>query len=390
MEEEGIPSERIMKELEERTRYDYTYDSGRILGSMISKPHRFAVEVYNKYLERNLGDPGLCPGVAELEKEAIMLIGSLLHHPNATGNIVTGGTEANLMAMTIARNMRADVSKPAIVMPKSAHVSFDKASCLLRLRKVKVGLDNKFKMNVTELRKSITKDTVAIVAVAGTTALGVVDPIEEISEVAEENHIYLHVDAAFGGFVLPFLSEIGYETPRFDFTLKGVSSMTTDPHKMGFCPIPSGGILFRKKNYIKYNSVKVPYLAGGIATQGTVVGTRSGASACAVWALLRHLGRKGFREIVKHCMSLTDYLAEKIRHLEGVELTIPPTLNIIGIRSKEHAIRSIWKNLREKRWAVGGLKESLRIVVLPHIQREHIDAFLGDLQAVLRDLGTNS
>jgi tyrosine decarboxylase/aspartate 1-decarboxylase len=386
LEEEGIPAERILKELEERTRDDYTYDSGRILGSMISKPHKFALEVYQKYLQRNLGDPGLCPGVAELEKEAIILIGALLHHPHATGNIVTGGTEANLIAMAVARNMRNEVTKPTVILPKSAHVSFDKASSLLRLHKVKVGLDNSFKMNVNELRKSITKNTVAIVAVAGTTALGVVDPIEEISEIAEENHIYLHIDAAFGGFVLPFLSELGYETPSFDFKLKGVSSITTDPHKMGFCPIPSGGILFKKPNYIKYNSVRVPYLAGGIATQGTIVGTRSGASACAIWALLRHLGRKGFKDIVKNCMSLTNYLVERIDHLEGVELTIPPTLNIVGIKSKEHSIRSIWNKLRERRWAVGGLKESLRIVVLPHILREHIDAFLGDLEAVLHEL----
>jgi tyrosine decarboxylase/aspartate 1-decarboxylase len=386
LDEEGIPTEKILTELEERTRDDYTYDSGRILGSMISKPHKFAVQVYQKYLEKNLGDPGLCPGVAELEKEAIALIGSILHHPNAAGNIVTGGTEANLIAMAVARNMRSKVDKPSIIIPKSAHVSFDKASSLLRLREVKVDLDSSFKMNVNEMKKSITKDTVAIVAVAGTTALGVVDPIEEISEIAEENHIPLHVDAAFGGFVLPFLSELGYETPLFDFKVKGVTSITADPHKMGFCPIPSGGILFRKQNYMKYNSVKVPYLAGGIATQGTIVGTRSGASACAIWALMKHLGRKGFREIVKNCMSLTDYLVKGIGPIDGVEVTIPPILNIIGIKSKEYTIRSIWTKLRERKWALGGLKDSLRIVVLPHIQREHIDAFLSDLESVLHEL----
>jgi tyrosine decarboxylase/aspartate 1-decarboxylase len=387
LEEQGIPADRLLQELEERTKSDYTYDSGRILGSMISKPHRFAAEVYAKYLERNLGDPGLCPGVAEIEKEAIRIIGSLLHHPNASGNIVTGGTEANLIAMAVARNMREDVKRPAIIIPKSAHVSFDKAASLLRLQKTKVGLNKFFQMNVDELKRSITSDTVAIAAVAGTTVLGVVDPIKEISEIASDNGVYLHIDAAFGGFVLPFLKELGYNTPEFDFKLKGVSSMTTDPHKMGFCPIPSGAILFRKESYIRYNSVKVPYLAGGIATQGTIVGTRSGASACAVWALLKHLGREGFRESVKHCMELTHYLAERIENLNGIELTVQPTLNIIGIKSKQYSIRSIWKKLRERRWAVGGLKGSLRVVILPHIQRDHVDAFLADLKGILNELG---
>nr|MDO8133435.1 tyrosine decarboxylase MfnA [Candidatus Njordarchaeum guaymaensis] len=387
MEEQGIPAERILKELEDRTEHDFSYDSGRILGSMISKPHKFAVEVYSKYIEKNLGDPGLCPGVATIEKEAIRMIGSLLHHPSASGNIVTGGTEANLIAMAVARNMRRSVAKPTVILPKSAHVSFDKAGCLLRLRTVKVGLTDSFQTDASELRKSITRDTVAIVSVAGTTALGVVDPIKEISEIAEENHTYLHIDAAFGGFVLPFLRELGYKAPEFDFELKGVSSITADPHKMGLCPIPSGGILFRKRNYIKFNAVKVPYLAGGIATQGTIVSTRSGASACGVWALMKHLGREGFRSVVKHCMELTHYLAGEIERLDGVELAVPPTVNIIGVKSKKYSIRSIWKRLRERRWAVGGLKGSLRIVILPHIQREHVDAFLEDLKLVLKELG---
>jgi tyrosine decarboxylase/aspartate 1-decarboxylase len=288
--------------------------------------------------------------------------------------------------MAVARNMRNDVKRPTILLPTSAHVSFDKAASLLCLQKTKIGLTKSFQMDVKELKKSITSDTVAIVAVAGTTVLGVVDPIEEISEIALDNSIYLHIDAAFGGFVLPFLDEIGYKTPKFDFQLKGISSMTTDPTKMGFCPIPSGGILFRSRSYIKHNSVKVPYLAGGIATQGTIVGTRSGASACAVWALLKHLGRQGFRDAVKHCMDLTHYLTDKIESIKGVELIAQPTLNIVGIKSKRYSVRSIWKKLRERRWAVGGLKGSLRVVILPHIQTEHIDAFIQDFKEILQEM----
>jgi tyrosine decarboxylase/aspartate 1-decarboxylase len=288
--------------------------------------------------------------------------------------------------MAVARNMRVDIKRPAIIVSKSAHVSFDKAASLLHLQLTKVGLTKSFQLNVKELRESITGNTVALVAVAGTTVLGVVDPIEEISEIASDNGLHLHIDAAFGGFVLPFLSELGYHAPKFDFELKGVSSITIDPHKMGFCPIPSGGIIFRKQSYIKHNSVRVPYLAGGIATQGTIVGTRSGASACAVWAILKHLGRQGFREAVKHCMELTHYLAERIETLDGVELTAQPMLNIVGIGSKRYSVRTIWKKLREKKWAVGGLKGTLRVVILPHVQREHIDAFLADLQEIINGL----
>lgn len=88
------------------------------------------------------------------------------------------------------------------------------------------------------MRKLISGNTVAVVGVAGTTELGRIDPVEELSEICLEEGIHLHVDAAFGGFIIPFLRETGAELPEFDFKLQGVSSITVDPHKMGLAPSP--------------------------------------------------------------------------------------------------------------------------------------------------------
>ena len=76
-------------------------------------------------------------------------------------------------------------------------------------------------------KNSITENTVAIVAIAGTTELGLIDPIEAISKIAKEHDIYLHVDAAFGGFSIPFLKLTGYDFPKFDFELESISAMET-------------------------------------------------------------------------------------------------------------------------------------------------------------------
>ena len=289
MPEKGLPKNMIIKELEAKLQRDFNYSSGKILCSMCTNPHSFAEQIYRKYLEKNLGDPSLFPASAELEQETIRMLGSLLSNPKVSGSIVSGGTEANIIALWIARNL-AKKDCGEVIVPVSAHYSFDKAADLLNLNLVKVKLNSHFQMDVKAAEKAITPRTVAIIGVAGTTGLGVVDPIPELSEIASAQNIYFHVDAAFGGFVLPFLQELGYKALDFDFRLPGVCSITVDPHKMGLAPIPAGGILFRDAAMTEAISTMVPYLAGEETKQPTILGTRSGASAVAVWALSKHSG----------------------------------------------------------------------------------------------------
>lgn len=103
LQEKGIPRKAVLRELRTRLGKDYTYDSGRILGSMCTSPHPFAKQTYARFFEKNLGDPD--PASTEIEREAVQMLGSLLSHPNAVGHIVSGGTEANILAMWTARNL---------------------------------------------------------------------------------------------------------------------------------------------------------------------------------------------------------------------------------------------------------------------------------------------
>ena len=97
--EKGLPQNIIRKMLEVKLQRDLNYSSGKILCSMCTNPHSFAKQIYRKYLEKNLGDPSLFPASAELEQEAIRMLGSLLSNPKASGSIVSGGTEANIIAL---------------------------------------------------------------------------------------------------------------------------------------------------------------------------------------------------------------------------------------------------------------------------------------------------
>lgn len=382
MQERGLPKNVVLKELRCRLKKDFSYASGKILGSMCTHSHGFAKQVYIRHLEKNLGDPGLFPATAKLERETIQMLGSLLSNNKASGNIVSGGTEANILAMWAARN-HTNKEHGEVIVPCSAHYSFDKATNLLGFKLVKVGLNERFQVDTEVVKKKVTSETVAVVGIAGTTGLGVVDPIRELSEIALAHDVYLHVDAAFGGFVLPFLKKLGFNIPEFDFQLPGVNSVAVDPHKMGLVPIPSGGILFRDNSVRQNMTTRVSYLAGGETEQATLLGTRVGASVVAAWALLKHLGKNGYRKIVERCMKLTLELAKEIQSISGVSLVTKPTMNVLGIKSDDMNVRTLAEKLRNKGWAVSLFAKHIRIVVMPHVKTSHIEAFLEDLKNIM-------
>lgn len=385
--EKGIPIQEVLNELETKLKEDLSFNSGKIIGSMCTNPHPIAKKAFCLYMDKNLGDPGLFPATARMEKEVIKALGTLLSNPNAVGHIVTGGTEANILALWAARNLfRQERERREVILPVSAHYSFDKAADLLGLKLVKIGLNQKFQMDLEEARKAISSKTLAIVGVAGTTSLGVVDPIPELSEMAEENNVYLHVDAAFGGFVLPFLKELGYDVPDFDFKLSGVSSITIDPHKMGLAPIPAGGILFRDNGLREAITMRVSYLAGGEMEQAVLTGTRAGAPLIAVWAVMRHLGWEGYRKIVRQCMFLTEKLVDAVNEIEGVDIVVPPVMNVVGLKSGIFDIKRIARELRLRGWAISLFPSHIRIVVMPHIREEHVESFIRDLKNIVRKM----
>lgn len=284
------------------------------------------------------------------------------------------------MAMRAARNL-TKIDDPEIIVPRSAHFSFKKAAEMLCLDLKMADLDEDYKMDVSSVEDLLSDKTVAIVGVAGTTELGKIDPISDLSRICLENDIYLHVDAAFGGYSIPFLKDVGYDLPEFDFSLPGVSSITIDPHKMGLAPIPTGGILFRERKYLEVMAIETPYLTEDL--QSTVVGTRTGAATAATWALLKYHGREGYQEVSKKCMEITNILADGVKKA-GFELVTRPELNIVAFSSSEIPVEEIALRLEDRGWAVSlaSYPKAIRIIVMPHLKLEHIEAFIDDLRQI--------
>jgi len=366
----------VLSELRRVHQQDKAYDDGKILCSMCTKPHPIAEKAYQLYLSSNLGDPGLFPGSVQLEKEVITELSTLLHGENSVGFLVSGGTEANLLALFAARNM-AHINQPEVVLPQSAHFSFTKICNLLNLKPVYADLDSSFRVDLSSVEKCISKNTVAIVGTAGTAELGVVDAIEDLSEISLKHNVWLHVDAAFGGLVIPFLKDAKY---KFDFGFEAVKSITVDPHKMGMAAIPAGGIIFKDLKALDFIKTETPYLTDSF--QSTFVGTRSGASAASAWAVFRLLGMNGFEKVVNTCMKNTQLLSGGLKEA-GFNVIVDPSLNIIAFRSL-----SSTKKLAEKLWTKGWFVsyipryDCIRLVIMQHVKKRHTRAFLEDLERI--------
>ena len=374
MQQKGLSSKNIVDALKKIHQKDQSYENGKILCSMCTNPHPIAKKAYQIFLNSNLGDPGLSKGSAQLEKEVIKEMSTLLQCKNAIGFIVSGGTEANMLALLAARNM-AKVSQPEVILPQSAHFSFTKICNLLKIKPVYAPLDRSFQVDYSAVEKNVCENTVAIVGTAGTSELGVVDPINELSQIALKNNVWLHVDAAFGGLVIPFLKNDKF---NFDFALDAVKSMTIDPHKMGMAVIPAGGIIFRDSESLDFVKTETPYLTDDV--QYTFSGTRSGASVASAWAVFRFLGIDGFKKIVNSCMENTTVLSKGLRDA-GFYLVVEPTLNIVAFRSQKNT-KSLAEKLWEKGWFVSYVPryDCIRIVIMPHVKRRHALAFLEDVR----------
>ncbi|HPJ30939.1 MAG TPA: tyrosine decarboxylase MfnA [Methanothrix sp.] len=374
MRELGLSEEEIMIALRETRRKDLSYD--RIFSSMCTPPHPIALRAHQMFQETNLGDPGLFPGSAELEQEAVRMMAELLGHPGACGYLSTGGTESNIQAIRAARNAH-DFRDGNIIVPRSAHFSFDKIGDLLCLEIRKADLDDDLKVDVGCVEELIDEKTVSLVGIAGTTEFGQVDPIDRLAKLALDWGIHLHVDAAFGGFVLPFLRGDW----RWDFSVEGVTSITIDPHKMGMATIPGGGLLFRHPEDLERLAAYAPYLT--VARPKALTGTRSGAAAAAIWAVMNHLGRKGFAEVVDRCMQLSRRMVAGAREI-GVEPVIEPVMNVVTLRMDNP--EEVRADLLERRWRVSTTRSpgALRLILMPHSTSENVDLFLSDLEDVLR------
>ena len=285
-------------------------------------------------------------GTLSFEREAVRMMGSLLGAPDAVGVITTGGTESNLAALRLMRN-RGGRPTPEIVAPVTMHFSFRLGAELMGIRLVEVDVDDEtFAPRIEDVERSISADTVGLVCSAPAGSFGLLDPVEAFSDLAVRKGLPLHVDAAFGGFILPFMRDLGYEIPPFDFGLPGVTTMMTDGHKLGLLPVATGFFLSREAELFET-----------IPTERTLIHTTSstkpGSRAATAWATFRHLGREGYRRSTAHVLALRDRIVDGVTAVPGVSVIAPPLISVVAFTSDSIDLHDVHELMAEEGWGQG-------------------------------------
>jgi tyrosine decarboxylase/aspartate 1-decarboxylase len=338
----------------------------RVLSSMCTKPHPAARSAATRFLATNPGDPASYPTIATLEREAIEYLGEITELRDPHGYIASGGTEANIQAVRAARNLaRGENRNTNVVAPESAHFSFRKAAGLLdvdlRLTPTRDG-----RADLSAIEAAVDEETVLVVGVAGTTEYGRVDPIPELTKIARSVDARTHLDAAWGGFLLPFADH------KWNFADTKIDSMTIDPHKTGQAAIPAGGFLVRDQTMLDALAVETPYLES--TSQASLTGTRSGAGVASTVAACEALWPEGYREHYERAQKNADWLSSELS-TRGFRV-VEPELPIVAAEIP----RQLFETLRDGKWRISRTgRRELRIVCMPHVTREILETFLADL-----------
>ena len=192
-----------------------------------------------------------------------------------------------------------------MVAPVTAHAAFDKAAQYFKIKLRKVPVDSSFRADLNAVKKAINSNTVVVIGSAPAFPHGVVDPIEEMSELARAKKIPFHTDACLGGFILPFARKLGYKVPKFDFNLPGVTSISVDTHKYGYAAKGTSVILYRNAKIRHHQFFTVTNWPGGMYFSPTFAGSRPGGLSAAAWAALVSIGEKGYLEAARRIIHQT-------------------------------------------------------------------------------------
>jgi sphinganine-1-phosphate aldolase len=346
---------------------------------------------YTMFFSENALNPTAFPSLKHMETEVVSMTAHLLGgDEHAVGSMTSGGTESILMAVKAAREWARSRGRggrtPEIVLPISAHPAFEKAAHYFGMKTVYVPLGEDLRVDMNKMRRAVNRRTVLLVGSAPQYPHGPVDPIEQIGALALKRGILCHVDACVGGFMLPFVRELGYPVPAFDLRVAGVTSMSVDLHKYAYAAKPASVVLYRSPELRKHQFFAYTGWPGGIYVSPTMTGSRPGGAIAAAWAIMHYLGHEGYLNIAREVMQARDKLKDGINAIDGLYILGEPSMSVMGMAARRPLdIYEIGDHMSERGWHMDRQQtpNSLHLT----INRAHIisaDAFLEDLREAVR------
>ncbi len=319
--------------------FGYVFGSGDPIGAL----GQFATAV----LHQNAAAWRSAPAGVTMERTVVDWLATAIGCPGFTGSLTLGGSSANLMGLCMARETRAPANQNGvrggvIYASTEAHMSIAKAAALLGLGYDAVHtipVDEAFRMRTEDLRQAIAADLdsgkfpTAIVASAGTTATGSIDPLSAIADIADEFGLWLHVDGAYGALASLAIPEAFRGMDR-------AQSLSLDPHKWLYQPTGCGCLLYRDPAAARrafshsgdYARALTSDPVEGFAFFEESIELSRPVRALTIWLSLRYYGLRGFQESIREDLHLAQVLAAAIDAEPRLERLAPVPLSAVCFR----------------------------------------------------------
>jgi sphinganine-1-phosphate aldolase len=388
--EQGRDKKEILNQMQEFRTQDTDWKSGKAFSLVyyVDDDHyKFLKEAHNTFFSENGLNPMAFKSLKEMERQTVrMTVNMFQGNEDCVGVLTSGGTESILMAVKTyrdrARKLKPWILRPEIVVPESIHVAFNKACKYFDVKCKSVPVGDDFKVDVKKLKKAITRNTIMIGASAPQYPQGVIDDIPAIAAIAKKKGIPLHVDSCIGGYLLPWIKKIGYPVTDFDFSVDGVTSISTDIHKYGFGAKGASCLVYSSMDYMKYQFFVHTEWSGGVYASPSMPGTRPGGPIAAAWAAMMALGESGYLNEAKKIMETRDKFINGLNATPGVEVLGVPESSIVAWKTSDSAVSvfAVADQLEAKGWNVDRQQrpESIHQTISPH-HAPIIDHYLADI-----------
>jgi glutamate decarboxylase len=365
-----------------------------------------AFRLLNETANKNLVDEDEYPQTKRIERRCVNMLAHLFHAPaesNAVGTSTIGSSEAIMLA-GLSHKWRwkertGGKGVPNIVMSADIQVVWDKFARYFEVEPRIIPLEKgRYTLPVEEAIAACDENTICVVGVLGTTFTGAFDPIKELNDalIAKGLDIPIHVDAASGGFVVPFT----HPDLKWDFRLSQVKTINVSGHKYGLVCPGVGWVLWRDRKYLPDDLVfNVNYLGGDMPTFNLNF-SRSASQVVAQYYNFLRLGRGGYTRIMEALHEVTRFLISAIRSLEIFEILTPddslPLVTIALKGNQPFTVFDLSKELRERGWIVPAytMPENaqeiavLRLVVREGLSRDMAGILVDDLKRAIANLRT--
>lgn len=356
---------------------------------------KVAEEAYLKFFHANALNPTVFNSLRQFENHILSMAADLFHGGEETaGSLTSGGSESILMAVKTyrdeARALHPEIREPEMILPVSAHASFEKAAHYFGVKAVHIPLTDEYKADLKAIEQAITPNTILIVGSAPAYPQGIVDPIAQMGQLALKYGLRFHVDACLGGFILPFIKDIGYRVPDFDFSVPGVSSISADLHKYGFAAKGVSVILYRNSTLRRYQYFAYADWPGGLFVSPSATGTRPGGAIASAYAVLNYLGRQGYQKLARTVMDITGQLQKGITEIPGLFILGKPEAGVFAFGSDSINIHALADKLEEKGWVIDQQTnpDCLHFMVTP-AHENAAESFLKDLKTAAAEVKSN-